>query len=1094
MQYTARYGVDGRVRRLAAGTILIAFCTMAAGGAAAVESGVGAAASQRRDVLRQDGTVGPGAPLRGQAPPGSARPVVVAVESFVNVSQNSEDAWLGAGIAETVAADLDALGLRVLGASAGAGERGEPAAGPAAREARWIVTGAYQRLGERLRITARLVEVASGDIVQSVRLDGELGDVFTLQDRIVAELTAGFDPAAGAGTPAGTVARRGGEGRVPPGSGQRQGGPPGGAQASPSDSAVRPSAPSPAGAASPSPPSPTAGRGSAGALEGIILPPPVGEGAGPISSAGGTPLPGAAAAAGGPAGAGNRAASGTLPPGGNPATASGTPPGGNPATASGAAPAAAATPAAGILTGRPAVQPTRTSDPPRIDGRLDDAVWRQAARITTFVQQQPLDGAPATERTQLYVAYDTQNLYFGMHVHYSDRRLMRANRSDRDQTFSDDTITLYFDPFLDQQRAYVFSVNGYGVQGDAILDASTPASGMGGGGRRSGGGGGGSSGGGSSSGGGPGGMTASLAAALGGPPTGDTSWDALFASSGRLVDDGWTAEMTIPFKSLRYPSRGRGESHRWGFQVVRSIGGKNETDVWAPISRDVAGFLPQMGLLDGLTDLSTSRNLEILPTLTAIQFGSLDTATGVFEDGDPDPEGGLNVKYGVTPNLTFDYTYNPDFSQIESDIPQIEVNQRFPLFYPELRPFFLEGQEIFQVPGQVNLVHTRTIVDPRQGAKLTGKVGNTTLGVLVANDEAPGRLDDTADPAYGRTAQVAIARARYDLYAESYLGVIATDRQFLDGYNRVAGVDGRFRLGRTASVSFQAAESQRRSAEDGEESGPIFHLGFDRAGRNLSYSAAVDSVDPGFRTDTGFVQRVDTRVAQANVSYRWWPENWIVNWGPLASYSRNYDFAGRLQDEQANVGARGVMKSSMIWVAMANRDMERYEGIEFFKTTAFLGGGFAASRRLSAGGFLNWGDQIRYGDDPFLGAGATSTLFASIRPVSRLAADLNFITSRLHDPRTGEQVFDVRIYRARTTWQFTNRLLFRNILEFNAFTGALAANLLFTYRVNAGTVFFVGYDDHYQQGDRIDGAIFPTARLEQTNRAIFTKLSYLFRF
>ena len=202
--------------------------------------------------------------------------------------------------------------------------------------------------------------------------------------------------------------------------------------------------------------------------------------------------------------------------------------------------------------------------------------------------------------------------------------------------------------------------------------------------------------------------------------------------------------MAIPFKSLRYPRRGPGEVHRWGFQVVRAIPSKTETDVWAPISRDIAGFLPQMGLLDGLTDLSTSRNLEILPTFTAIQYGSLDADTGEFGDDPLAPEGGLNVKYGITPNLTADFTYNPDFSQIESDIPQIEVNQRFPLFYPELRPFFLEGQEIFQVPGQVNLIHTRTIADPRYGGKLTGKVGDMTVGVLMADDEAPGRRDDVS--------------------------------------------------------------------------------------------------------------------------------------------------------------------------------------------------------------------------------------------------------------------------------------------------------------------------------------------------------------
>ena len=213
----------------------------------------------------------------------------------------------------------------------------------------------------------------------------------------------------------------------------------------------------------------------------------------------------------------------------------------------------------------------------------------------------------------------------------------------------------------------------------------------------------------------------------------------LFDSGGTLVEDGWTAEMAIPFKSLRYPSN---DTHRWGFQIARSIRGKDETVVWAPVSRDISGFLPQMGLLDGLRGLSTSRNLEIQPTVTAIQAGSLDRSTGGFDEA-RQPEGGVNLKYGVTSNLVLDFTYNPDFSQIESDRPQIEVNRRFPLFFSELRPFFLEGQEVFDVRGPVNFIHTRTIVDPRYGAKLTGKVGKATLGVLIANDEAPGKVDAT---------------------------------------------------------------------------------------------------------------------------------------------------------------------------------------------------------------------------------------------------------------------------------------------------------------------------------------------------------------
>ena len=551
--------------------------------------------------------------------------------------------------------------------------------------------------------------------------------------------------------------------------------------------------------------------------------------------------------------------------------------------------------------------------------------------------------------------------------------------------------------------------------------------------------------------------------------------------------------MAIPFKSLRYPERGPGEPHRWGFQIVRTIFGKDEADVWSPVSRGMAGFLTQMGLLDGLTNLSTSRNLEIMPTVTAIRYGSLDAATGAFDEA-TQPEGAVNVKYGVTPNLTADFTYNPDFSQIESDTPQIEVNQRFPLFYPELRPFFLEGQEVFTVPGQVNLLHTRTIVDPRYGGKLTGKVGNTTLGVLVANDEAPGRRDDLPLDAVGKTSQVFVGRARYDLYAESSLGVMATGREFLDAYSRVAAVDGRFRLGRTSSLTMLYAGSQHRDEDGAERTGPTAHVAYNRQGRNLSYGASFDSVDPDFRTDTGFLQRVDTRTARANAAWRWWPDNLVINWGPFASYGRIYDFGGILQDEQSSLGARATLANGIITVFNVNQDVERYGGIDFRKRSAFIGGGASASRKLSFGGFLNWGDQIRYGDDPFLGRSVNTTVFANLRPTSRLSADLTLITSRLHDPMTEAQVFDVKILRTFTTYQITNRLALRNIMEYNSLNRTLGANVLFTYRVNAGTVFFVGYDDHYRQGSLIDEARFPTTALRQTNRAFFTKLSYLFRY
>ena len=314
------------------------------------------------------------------------------------------------------------------------------------------------------------------------------------------------------------------------------------------------------------------------------------------------------------------------------------------------------------------------------------------------------------------------------------------------------------------------------------------------------------------------------------------------------------------------------------------------------MSRDVAGFMRQMGVMEGMRDLSTSRNLEFLPTFTAIQFGSLDESTGAYVNQDTDPQAGLNIKYGVTSNLTADFTLNPDFSQIESDRPQIEVNQRFPLFFSELRPFFVEGAEIFSLPGPVTFVHTRTIVDPVWGSKLTGKVGQFALGVLIANDEAPGNVDDATDRRFGQTAQTFIGRVKYDLYSESHLGAIFTDREFLDSSSMLGGVDGAFRLSRSRSANFRLIGTRHRDLEGVEREGHVYDASIADNGRNLSWFAAAFEISPDFDTEVGFVRRVDQRRALGNLSYRWWPESWIINWGPRSSYGRTYDFDDVLQD------------------------------------------------------------------------------------------------------------------------------------------------------------------------------------------------------
>ncbi len=954
-------------------------------------------------------------------PAADGRPVV-AVMPFENISGRPDDDWLGAGIAETVISGMQrSVGLSVVDRRAGGGTGAWDDDERARSEARdagvsWLVAGGFQRVDEQLRIVARVIDVETGAAREIATIDGRADDPFALQDRIVTEVADGLVRLV----------------RPAPAMPRPDAGVPAAARTRPNAggrlTAVRPA---PASAVRP-----FGADRSTGAAPGS---PPAG------------PRPRGPAA---PAGSGGGGAGfAPVPPAGD----------------------------AGVLTGRVTVRPRRTPTPPTVDGLLDDAVWGNAARITRFVQREPQDGAPATEDTDIYMAYDDANLYLAFHAKYENPDMMRANRVDRDRAgFGDDTISVYFDTFLDQQRAYVFSVNGYGVQGDSIVGGRGGGGGFGGGGR-------------------------------GGVPRGDRSWDALFTTGGQLVTDGFTAEMAIPFKSLRYPARAGNVPHTWGFQVVRQIRGKDETLVWSPVSRDIAGFLPQMGVLDGMTGLSTSRNLEMQPTFTAFRYGSFDETAGRVVDGEPRPEVGANFKYAVTPNLISDFTLNPDFSQIESDRPQVEVNQRFALFYPEMRPFFLEGAEIFRIQAPVTVVHTRTIVDPQYGTKLTGKAGKTTLGVLFANDEgASFGVDDPANEAYGQSAQTFVGRVRYDLYSESFVGAIVTDREFLDGYSRVVGMDSNFRIGATHQMGFRALGADRRVEQGGAETGGhALDFGFRKRGRNLNYSVDTFALSPDFQTDVGFVRRTDQRETEARLEYQWWPQNWLISWGPEVRYGRNYNFNQVLEDENFRAGLSANFAKNVRYSFDLDQDMERYGGFDFEKRRYRMFGNVNTSRVLSFGGGFDWGDEVYFDEfNPFLGRESGFRTFINFRPVSRFATNINITTSRFMDPRRlfvpglneGErdedgEIFNVNILRALNTYQFTDRLLLRNITEFNTYDGTVGLNVLATYRVNSGTAFYIGYDDHYQQYEQFDDQVNITDRgYLQTNRAIFTKIQYLFRY
>ena len=450
-----------------------------------------------------------------------------------------------------------------------------------------------------------------------------------------------------------------------------------------------------------------------------------------------------------------------------------------------------------------------------IDGRLDEPAWAQATRLGGFSQYQPVDGRPAEEKTEVLVWYSPSAIHFGILASDANPGSIRATIADRDNLSNDDTVKIFLDTFNDRRRAFFFGVNPLGAQEDGVQTegAFNAGSAMGGGNFQGG--------------------------------TLDRSPDYKWDSKGMITDQGYTVEIRIPFKSLRYPGNG---PQSWGINIQRKIQRTGYVDTWTDVRRASNSFLGQSGLMKGLHDLKRGVVTKAQPFLTASRNGSRDE-NGKFQTEDIQWNPGLNMRFGFT-NLSIDATINPDFSQVESDAGQVTLNQRFALFYPEKRPFFLEGIELFSTPNQ--LVYTRQISDPIVGGKLTGKVGRVGIAYMNA-------VDDIAD---GRHAVFNIARVRADIGASSVAGATYTDRTTADGFNRVLAADARITFKKLYYVQGQVGGSWDDT--DGRStSAPIWSAEFDRTGRAWGFNYKLNGIGESFEARSGYVPRNDNVEARA---------------------------------------------------------------------------------------------------------------------------------------------------------------------------------------------------------------------------------------
>ncbi|HXG96073.1 MAG TPA: DUF5916 domain-containing protein [Gemmatimonadales bacterium] len=686
------------------------------------------------------------------------------------------------------------------------------------------------------------------------------------------------------------------------------------------------------------------------------------------------------------------------------------------------------------------------------------AAWLGVA-VSDFRQREPGDGTPVSQATTAYLSYDDANLYV-VFVCRDDPTKVRGSVARREEIAADDQVVLYLDTFRDRERAYFFMANPLGVQLDGVRTEGQDD---------------------------------------------DLSWDAVWQSDGRLTQDGYVVRMTIPFRSLRFP---RAPVQSWGVALGRVIRRGNEEAYWPFITKRVKGFVAQFTELQGLESISPPRNVQVNPYGTLARARVLDKdAAALVTEGDQ--RGGLDAKIVLRDALTLDGTVNPDFSQVETDDPQVTINQRFEVFFPEKRPFFIENAGYFQTP--VNLFFSRRIVDPGGGVRLTGKAGRWSLGAIAINDREPGRVP-APDPLAGSRASVGAFRVQHELGDESTIGALVTDRELEGNYARVVSLDTRLKLGHTWAATGQVMRSDiREDTTASAGSGVLIDL--ERDGRNLDYSGTFLALDPTFAAPVGFVERTGIRQTEHKWKYRVRPRGAaVLSYGPEVKIFYVWAPDGRQLDREFKAQFLVELVGQTELSVKRTELFERFENAPFrpYKTEASLSTEWLKWLALAA--TYGWGGDVNHdpasGLAPFLGRATEADLQLTVRPTPGLRVDQAAIESRL-DTWSGARVFTERQFRTKVTYQFSRCLSLRAIVDYKAAFGdtTLAdiedkrkwgADLLLTYLVNPGTAFYVGYTDRYENlaiGPGSPPSLFRSRSPDMSvGRQVFVKLSYLWRF
>ncbi|MCF7804688.1 MAG: carbohydrate binding family 9 domain-containing protein [Candidatus Marinimicrobia bacterium] len=720
---------------------------------------------------------------------------------------------------------------------------------------------------------------------------------------------------------------------------------------------------------------------------------------------------------------------------------------------------------------KPTVTIAPTTSSIKIDGQLTDAGWKDATMATGFSEIEPGDNIAPLVQTEVLITYDHANLYVAFRA-YDDPEDIRVTLQDRDNMFSDDFVGIFLDTYGTQTWAYEFHSNPLGIQGDGRMTQIRE----------------------------------------------DMSFDVVYHTEGMVTEDGYQVEFAIPFRSLRFPEK---KNPVWRITFFRNHPRESRHQYsLAAVDRDNPCLLCQLGYLRGIEGISPGRNLELLPEAIVTQEGYLDDnedPNSHFINKSVDAEASLGLKYSLSSNSTIDVTVNPDFSQVEADPAQIDVNTTFALFYPERRPFFQEGSDLFE--SWMDLVYTRSINDPSLAAKLTGRFDQTSVAWIGGRDEHSAIIlpfEEQSKYVGGEDrirSTSNILRVKRTFAEESHVGLLATDRRFDPGGSEsVVSGDFNHRFLKNYRIQTQLTISQTQEpndtsltsdiddiqfgdknysvAFDGESfTGHAIYASFERHARLWDFDLNYRDYSPTFRAGNGFITQNNRRFIGGWTDWeKYLNIAWVdrIEGGFNTAYIQNYD--GIAKDQWFVPYFNATLTKQTHFNISYVMSRERFQDIVFSgirRVNINVNSNF--SQAMTAGFYVGTGRSIaRNEEPPVLGKQFDVSFWSTIKPTQHLTIQPEVDYSQMKHPVTDSTLYDGYIVRARFNYQFTRELFLRLFVQYDDFDNNIDFDPMLTYRINAFSVIYLGTTHDYHD-------FGTSADYVRTSRQYFLKFRYLFQ-